>query len=156
MFVYIARMSGCHLDWVSPLNEKYTPCTLREQVLAYNEYLMFSVNTPLAKLAEKTGCLARCKYKEFIFMQKNKEEVTWKHNWSSSFFLEAEKTMVKHEEELWAFDFDDTLNGIGGAMGLFLGWSLLNILSSCSSGTWRALQRLSYEITNKNKVKMTS
>ena len=57
--------------------------------------------------------------------------------------------MVIKEEELWAFDFDDTLNGIGGAMGLFLGWSLLNILSSCSSGLSAAIQRLVWKITNK-------
>ena len=142
-------MSGCHLDLVSTLNEKYTPCTSREQLLAYNEYLMFSLNTPLAKLARETGCLARCKYKEFSFIQKIKEDITWKHNWSSSFFLEAERTMVKYEEELWAFDFDDTLNGIDGAMVLFLGWSLLNILSYCSSGTWRTMQSLYWKMANK-------
>ena len=148
MFAYIATMSGCHLDWVSPLNKKYTPCISREQLLAYNEHLMFSLNTPLAKLAGESGCFAKCKSKEFIFMQKSKEKLTWKHHWSSSFFLEAERTRVKNEEELLTFDYTDTLNGIGGAMGLFLGWSLLNILSSCSSWIWRALQRLWWEIAD--------
>jgi hypothetical protein len=148
MFAFIARMSGCHLAWVSPHNEKYTPCISREQLLAYNEYLMFTINTPSAKLERETGCLARCKYKEFSFIQKSKEDITWKHNWSSSFFLEAERTMVKYEEELWAFDSDDTINGIGGALGLFLGWSLLDILSSCSSWIGRALQRLYWKIEN--------
>jgi hypothetical protein len=33
MFAHIARLSGCHLDWVSPLNEKYSPCTSKEQLL---------------------------------------------------------------------------------------------------------------------------
>jgi len=32
---------------------------------------------------------------------------------------------VKTEEELLAFDFEDLVNGLGGALGLFLGWSLL-------------------------------
>ena len=149
MFAFIARKAGCHLDWVSHPDEQDTPCTSRKQLLKYNRYRMFFLNTPLSKLAGKTGCLARCKYKEFIFTQKSKEDITWKHNWSSSLFLEAERTMVRHEEELWAFDFDDTLNGIGGAMGLFLGWSLLTILSSCSSGSWRALQSLYWKMANR-------
>ena len=32
---------------------------------------------------------------------------------------------MKIEEELLAFDFEDLVNGLGGALGLFLGWSLL-------------------------------
>ena len=31
--------------------------------------------------------------------------------------------MVRREEEFWVFDLSDTINGIGGALGLFLGWS---------------------------------
>jgi hypothetical protein len=31
--------------------------------------------------------------------------------------------MVRREEEFWVFDLSDTVNGIGGALGLFLGWS---------------------------------
>ena len=30
-----------------------------------------------------------------------------------------------------AIDFEDLVNGLGGAMGLFLGWSLLNIINQC-------------------------
>ena len=35
--------------------------------------------------------------------------------------------MVKIEEEFFLFDLSDTVNGIGGAMGLFLGWSVLDL-----------------------------
>ena len=44
---------------------------------------------------------------------------------SSAFFLIAEKTSVEGQEELMVFDFEDLINGIGGALGLFLGWSIL-------------------------------
>ena len=37
--------------------------------------------------------------------------------------------MVKTEEELLAFGFEDLVNGLGGALGLFLGWSLLQIFN---------------------------
>ena len=39
--------------------------------------------------------------------------------------------MVKTEEELLAFGFEDLVNGLGGALGLFLGWSLLQIFNQC-------------------------
>ena len=31
------------------------------------------------------------------------------------------------EEEQLVFDWEDLVNGIGGALGLFLGWSLLDL-----------------------------
>ena len=37
----------------------------------------------------------------------------------------AEKTSVEEQEELLVFDIEDLINGIGGALGLFLGWSIL-------------------------------
>ena len=39
----------------------------------------------------------------------------------------AEKTSVERQEELLVFDFEDLINGIGGALGLFLGWSILQL-----------------------------
>ena len=39
----------------------------------------------------------------------------------------AEKTSVEGQEELLLFDFEDLINGIGGALGLFLGWSILQL-----------------------------
>ena len=39
--------------------------------------------------------------------------------------------MIKSEKELLAFDFEDLVNGLGGALGLFLGWSLLHIFNQC-------------------------
>ena len=61
------------------------------------------------------------------FPQLREETITWDVNYSSAFFLMAEKTSVEGQEELLVFDFEDLINGIGGALGLFLGWSILNI-----------------------------
>ena len=62
------------------------------------------------------------------FLQKSKERITWRVSWSSAFFLSAEKTRVRLEEELLVFGFEDVVNGVGGALGLFLGWSILYIV----------------------------
>ena len=154
MFQFVANMAGCHLDWVTSLSEEHPRCTSTEQVLTYNENLFFALTTPWMKLAEKSGCHAKCKYKEFIFTEISEESATWKHNWSSSFFLVAEKTLIKYEEELLAFDISDTLNGIGGAMGLFLGWSVLYIVSQCSSAIWLCMKSFFMKITNKEKSQL--
>ena len=58
-------------------------------------------------------------------MQVRDETIYWKTSASSSFFLAAEKTQIKIEEELLAFDSEDLINGLGGALGLLVGWSLL-------------------------------
>ena len=57
--------------------------------------------------------------------QLREEPITWAADFSSAFFLTAEKTSVEGQEELLVFDFEDLINGIGGALGLFLGWSIL-------------------------------
>ena len=59
-------------------------------------------------------------------------QVNWEHSWSSSFYLVPEKTMVKIEEEFRIFDLSDTINGIGGALGLFLGWSVLHLANQAT------------------------
>ena len=55
------------------------------------------------------------------------ETITWDVDYSSAFYLMAEKTSVEGQEELLMFDILDLINGIGGALGLFLGWSILQL-----------------------------
>ena len=62
------------------------------------------------------------------FLQTSNERIEWSQPSSSAFFLSAEKTRIRLEEELVVFGFDDVVNGIGGALGLFLGWSILHIV----------------------------
>ena len=60
-----------------------------------------------------------------MYVKLREETINWNVNHSSTFFLMAEKTSVEGQEELLVFDFEDLINGIGGALGLFLGWSIL-------------------------------
>ena len=59
---------------------------------------------------------------------KLQEDATWRRNWSVAFYLTAKITAVETMEEFWAFDISDTLNGIGGVLGLYLGGSIYYIL----------------------------
>ena len=56
---------------------------------------------------------------------KEERSIYWNVDYSSAFYLMAEKTSVEGQEELLVFDTEDLINGIGGALGLFLGWSIL-------------------------------
>ena len=54
--------------------------------------------------------------------------MNWKHDWSFAFYLAAEKTEIRQEEESLVFDVSDMINGIRGAMGLFIGWSIYYLI----------------------------
>ena len=81
-----------------------------------------------------------------IILQTSKERITWRVSWSSAFFLSAEKTRIRLEEELEVFGIADVVNGLGGALGLFLGWSILYIVieSYRTIGNFIRFIRLSY------------
>ena len=135
-------ISGVQID-------DHSACVTWDQVLRYHEALNTVRKLSWTQMVNVTGCLAKCSYREFRFekvgitlldhqqhelnlqqhfIQISEEAVYWKTLSSSSFFLYAKRTMVKIEEELLVFDFEDLVNGLGGALGLFLGWSLLQIL----------------------------
>ena len=60
----------------------------------------------------------------FVFQLRD-QSITWDVNFSSAFFLMAEKTSVEAHQEQLEFGPEDLINGLGGALGLFLGWSIL-------------------------------
>jgi hypothetical protein len=96
-------------------------------------------------LTHQSGCFVKCTINQFIFTKVNEEVATWKRSWSSAFYITAETMLLRKKDEYWTFDMSDTINGIGGAMGLFLGWSVLFLLPKCaSSGTTICLQFYNY------------
>ena len=58
----------------------------------------------------------------------------------------ADKTSVEGQEELLVFDFEDLINGIGGALGLFLGWSILYIGKNKIILTYKTKNDFTYDI----------
>ena len=71
--------------------------------------------------------MVKCTVIKFQFIKIKQEDVDWKHDWSSAFYLAAETSLLRREEEYLVFDMSDTVNGIGGAMGLFRGLSVLDL-----------------------------
>ena len=126
---YIALLIGCELDWFSQTKTTDLPaCSTRRQLIEFQNQTKRLHSASWHDLTDETGCLVKCTILEYHYKKHKQEEVTWKQDWSSAFYLHAETTKQRLEEEYWVFDSSDALNGIGGALGLFLGWSLLFIL----------------------------
>ena len=146
IFQYIATSVGCQADWLGLTWTTNLPkCLIKEEILKYDAVMNMIGGMSWADLTHMTGCQARCHIRQFSFTECKDSLVTWKHDWSSAFYLAPETTEVIISEELWVFDIFDTINGIGGAMGLFLGWSVLFLLQKCvSSGKNICLQIYNY------------
>ena len=124
MLEYVARSTGCYLGWFNKsLISELKKCSSSEDVLAYGAALNWALTSTWSSLVEDTGCLAKCKVRKYSFTKTREENITWKHNYSSSFYLSAKRSLFRKEEEFWAFQLSDAINGIGGALGLCLGWS---------------------------------
>ena len=134
VFNYIARSAGCQIHWIWPNHTlRYPECKTIEQMNGYESKLARFESMSGFGIVNTTKCPIRCRVKQFSFSECKSVRVTWKHDWSSAFYLGAERTEIRKEEEFWVFDVSDTLNGIGGAMGLFLGWSVLHLITELAN-----------------------
>ena len=141
---FVAHSTGCYLDWgLTFTSANYPVCTTLQQITSMEKLLYRISQLSWSKLTKISGCYGKCRYRKFTFTQVNlrerdqtmlqflqtsNERIEWKLPSSSAFFLSAEKTRIRLEEELVVFGFEDVVNGIGGALGLFLGWSILHIV----------------------------
>ena len=60
-------------------------------------------------------------------VEKSREEANWGRNWSASFYLDVKTSSFTRQDEFYAYDIWDLTSGLGGLMGLFIGWSFLSI-----------------------------
>ena len=131
------------------LERQFPQCSSRDQIIAYNVQLKWVGTASWLELTNVTGCHSRCEKRHYSFTDCKTEKLTSKQNWSAAFFLSAEKTMIDRNEEFLVFDISDMINGIGGAMGLFLGWSVLFLIEQCAHLTSTAfrlgLQKFPYK-----------
>ena len=134
IFLYIARSVGCQISWIhSGMDQNYPECSTPDQIIAYDTQLGRVESMSGFDLTNMTKCPVSCRVRYFSFDDCKSVEATWKHDWSSAFYLAPSKTEFRQEKEFLVFDKSDTINGIGGAMGLFLGWSVLYLIHQLSS-----------------------
>ena len=61
---------------------------------------------------------------------------------------------MRTEVESLAVGVEDLINGVGGALGLFLGWSLLSVLSKASILLHPLLSRFKTKNPRKTKLQI--
>ena len=64
----------------------------------------------------------------YEIVEKSREEANWGRNWSASFYLDVKTSSFTRQDEFYAYDIWDLTSGLGGLMGLFIGWSFLSII----------------------------
>ena len=145
VFTFIARTVGCQIPWIyTSLDHAETlpVCATKKQIIEYDDILASLEPLSGYALTNITKCPPRCTVRQFSFHKCKSEQVSWKREWSSAFYFGAERTEIRKEEEYWIFDSADTLNGIGGALGLFLGWSVLYLVNQVATGLMLAYSHI--------------
>ena len=77
----------------------------------------------LEKTSNRTGCLKPCTY--IKYSQRTVQVLPMKN--SSSLFLRMAESRISFKKELWVYDEISLVSEIGGALGLFVGFSFLNV-----------------------------
>ena len=153
---FVTRSTGCLLDWRQSFHsDKYPACRSLEEIVRYRDLLLNISKLSWKRLTERSGCYGKCRYKKYTFTRTSKERITWRVSWSSAFFLSAEKTRVRLEEELEVFGVEDVVNGVGGALGLFLGWSVLYIVIESFKKLSNFIRFINWPLCREDKMNLS-
>ena len=55
------------------------------------------------------------------------ENIDWRKDWISEVYIEAGSNAEDIKREYYTYEVTDLLGDVGGYLGLFLGWSLLDL-----------------------------
>ena len=89
----------------------------------YHHHVIPFRELELEKTSSRTGCLKPCTYIEYSL--KAVQKISTKN--SSSLFLRMAESKISFKKELWVYDEISLVSEIGGALGLFVGFSFLSL-----------------------------
>ena len=82
----------------------------------------------MASIVSSTGCHIPCQYNEYKFLNiEVKPDNGWQVEGQITYGLWAVSKFTKTEQEILLFPFTSLLAEFGGALGLFLGFSIMTI-----------------------------
>ena len=82
----------------------------------------------LASVVGRTGCTIPCNYNEYKFLNVDmKPDDEWPVDGQIQYGLWAVTKFTKFEQEILLYPFTSLLAEFGGALGLFLGFSIMTI-----------------------------
>ena len=124
----LSRKFECVIPWIMKSMDNFTVCSdmkeLRWISMMYTE-IMFH-DSDLKNVIKKTGCVKPCHYKEYELDQ----EENWPGKRDSEFVILFSNSDVVIEKELASYSAVSLISDIGGALGLFLGFSFLMLWDS--------------------------
>ena len=144
---YAQTQSACSLDITfSNISSNRERCPTENLMKLFN-LLLWIKKSSWQDLANTTGCRSKCQKRKYKFDLISSENVKWRKDWISSFYLSAETTNHEVSIESYSYDvqvavdrrghfeklreyFQDLIGDIGGYLGLFLGWSCSSIIST--------------------------
>ena len=140
---YVRETSDCSIDVFA--ND--FSCTPDGLDILFKSLVKIRTSTK-KEIVKMTGCYPKCEVYKYSFHLKQETNVTWKKEWLSSFYLSAETTAYQISMENYSYDtqvsrlqnsvnassnefpdIQDLIGSIGGYLGLFLGWSVMSIVT---------------------------
>ena len=100
---------------------------------AFFDLLAWSQEASLRNLTKSSGCLPKCSYLTYQFMQESRVVAGWHRAWLSSFYLSPSSPSMEEVVESFLYDLSSVVGDLGSYLGLFLGWSILSLAGQLGS-----------------------
>ena len=97
---YASHFSGCDID-IS--KEKFICDKTGGLKLLFDTLVQLKTSTR-RDIGEDTGCLPKCVTHKYSFELKETEEVEWRTDWISAFYLSSETTTYENSIESYSYD----------------------------------------------------
>ena len=124
---YIRSVARCQL-WIWKDDQEHPPCLTIDDFQVYKGEMDWILKAKPSDIIAKTRCFPKCKIREFVFTTTSKSKVSEGAAWHGEFQLGVKLSSYEDYEEYFVFGFQDFITSLGGFLGLFLGWSLLEII----------------------------
>ena len=96
---YVTRIANCSVDII----RKRFNCTSEGLVKLFDTLNRIKLSTK-RNVTNISGCLPKCTTLNYNFQLKEEEDVTWRKDWISAFYLSSETTSFTKSEENYTYD----------------------------------------------------
>ena len=120
----ITRQVGCRPPWDLGTYQDLQICEDVKKIQRFENLCMDIISDNLTSIVKQTKCLTPCQYNEYKFAS---EPDTYQTNGYQLITLKFPDNEVTIETEVELYSFISLVSDIGGALGLFLGFSFVMV-----------------------------